>query len=46
MCDEHEIGGLFDDPERLARYQKNFANAFPGQTALDVLHRTPIEYAE
>lgn len=37
-----KFGGLFDDPERLERYQKLFAEAFPGQTALDVLHKKPV----
>ncbi len=46
MCEEHKFGGLFEDPERLKRYQKLFAEAFPGKTALDVLHRKPIEDAE
>ena len=43
MCEEHKFGGLFEDPERLERYQKLFADAFPGQTALDVLHRNEGE---
>jgi len=42
MC-EHKFGGLLDDPERLERYQDLFAEVFPGKTALDILHRTPIE---
>ncbi len=46
MCTEHKYGGLFEDPERLERYQKLFAEAFPGQTALDVLNRKPKEDAE
>ncbi len=40
MCEEHKFGGLWEDPERLERYEKLFAEAFPGQTALDILHRT------
>lgn len=38
---DNDFGGLFEDPERLERYQKLFADAFPGQTALDVLNRKP-----
>jgi len=45
MCKEHKFGGLFEDPERLKRYQKLFEEAFPGQTALDILHRTPKKHA-
>jgi hypothetical protein len=41
MCPETKLGGLLEDPERLKRYQNLFAEAFPGQTALDVLHRNP-----
>ncbi len=41
MCDEHKVGGLWEDPERLKKYQKLFADAFPGQSALDILGRTP-----
>jgi hypothetical protein len=40
MRPETKLGGLLEDPERLERYQNLFAKAFPGQTALDVLHRT------
>ncbi len=43
---EHEFGGLWEDPKRLERYQKLFAEAFPGKTALDVLHRNQKEDAE
>ncbi|MFZ3384184.1 MAG: hypothetical protein WA144_09685 [Candidatus Methanoperedens sp.] len=43
MCPETKLGGLLEDPERLERYQNLFAEAFPGQTALDVLHRNPAE---
>jgi hypothetical protein len=46
MCKEHKFGGLWDDPERLERYEKLFAEAFPGQTALDILHRTPLKHAK
>ena len=46
MCEEHKFGGLFEDPERLERYQNLFAEAFPGQTALEVLHRNPAEDAK
>ncbi len=46
MCKEHKFGGLWDDLERLERYQKLFAEAFPGQTALDILHRTPSKHAK
>jgi hypothetical protein len=45
MC-EQKFGGLLDDPERLERYQKLFAEAFPGKTALDVLHRNSRKGAE
>ncbi|MDJ1421325.1 MAG: hypothetical protein M5U10_05350 [Candidatus Methanoperedens sp.] len=46
MCKEHKFGGLFEDPERLERYQKLFEEAFPGQTALDILHRKPAKHAK
>ncbi|MCX9075803.1 MAG: hypothetical protein OIN88_14330 [Candidatus Methanoperedens sp.] len=46
MCREHKFGGLFEDPERLEKYQKLFEEAFPGQTALDILHRTPAKHAK
>ncbi len=46
MCKEEKVGDLWDDPERLERYQKLFAEAFPGKTALDILHRTPAKDAE
>lgn len=46
MCKEHKFGGLWDDPERLKRYEKLFEEAFPGQTALDILHRKPAKDAQ
>ncbi|MBU4223561.1 MAG: hypothetical protein KKD46_02320 [Euryarchaeota archaeon] len=46
MCEEHKYGGLFEDPERLKRYQKLFEEAFPGMTALDILHRKPKKHAK
>ncbi len=38
-----KLGGLLEDPERLERYQNLFTKAFPGKTALDVLHRNPTK---
>lgn len=46
MGKKQKIGGLWDDPERLERYQKLFEEAFPGQTALDILHRIPAKHAK
>jgi hypothetical protein len=46
MCEEHKFGGLWEDPERLKKYQKLFEEAFPGQTALDILHRRPAKHAK
>ncbi len=39
MCEEYETGGFWEDSERLEKLQKLFAEAFPGKTALDILHR-------
>ncbi|MDO8724989.1 MAG: hypothetical protein Q7J35_02845 [Candidatus Methanoperedens sp.] len=46
MCNEHKFGGLWDDPERLKKYEKLFEDTFPGQTALDILHRKPAKDAQ
>jgi len=46
MCKEHKFGGLWDDPERLKRYEELFQEAFPGQTALEILNRKPAKDAK